>query len=116
VQAHAGNGIVVGHIPDEASTVEKAAAVVNPLRKLALDGGGNLVILNCDNDWKVSLKVFGERGEARPVDASIQAGPTSEASGNTRFTEPSDSMWRLMQKLKAELDPRNLLNPGRLID
>jgi glycolate oxidase FAD binding subunit len=86
VQAHAGDGIVLGHLPDEVTTVSAAVAMIAPLRELARSGGGNLVILNCDSDWKPQLRVFGD-------------------------VEPG---WPLMKQLKTALDPRNLLNPHRM--
>jgi glycolate oxidase FAD binding subunit len=85
VQAHAGNGIVIGKLPDAATTPHKAEAIVAPLRQLARDVQGNLVILECPADWKRRLRVFGD-------------------------PEPS---WPLMQRVKAALDPQDLLNRGR---
>ncbi len=88
VQSHAGNGIVIGHLPDDASSVEAAAEILTPLRKMAQTGRGNLVVFNCEAEWKQHLPVFGEH-------------------------EPS---WPLMQQLKLQLDPHGLLNPGRFVD
>ena len=88
LQAHAANGIVIGQLPDGAATVEKAAAILTPLRAQARQARGNLTVLNCDNEWKPHLPLFGD-------------------------AEPS---WPLMRKLKQQLDPNNLLNPGRFID
>jgi len=85
VQVHAGSGLVTGHLPDDAATVEKADEILGPLRRLAREGKGNLVVLNCEHAWKGRLPLFGE-------------------------PEPS---WPLMQRVKAALDPRDLLNPGR---
>lgn len=86
IQAHAGNGIVIGHLGDAVTTLESARRVIAPLRERARSQGGNLVILHCDPRWKPDLGVFGA-------------------------PEPS---WRLMKNLKAALDPRNLLNPHRM--
>jgi glycolate oxidase FAD binding subunit len=86
LQAHAGTGIVVGHLPDSVSTAEAAAAMLTPLRQLAREGNGNLVILNCEERWKASLPVFGE----------------------------AESSTSLMRRLKMELDPQDLLNRGRM--
>eukprot|EP00913_Durusdinium_trenchii_P019522 g18352.t1 len=83
--AHAGNGIVIGHLPDDASTVERCADIIKPLRDVACAQGGSLVIVNCDDAWKSTLSVFGDDG----------------------------SSTRLMRELKAALDPDGLLNPGR---
>lgn len=87
VQAHAGNGIVIGTLPDEATTLEKAAEIVSPLRALARKHRGNLSILYCDDAWKQTIPVFGD---------------------------PEHS-WPLMQQLKKTLDPHLLLNPGRFL-
>ena len=86
LQAHAGTGIVVGHLPDSVSTAEAAAAMLTPLRQLAREGSGNLVIVNCEEQWKASLPVFGE----------------------------AESSTALMRRLKSELDPQDLLNRGRM--
>jgi len=86
VLAHAGNGIVIGQLSDEASSVEQAETILGPLRHLARSCRGNLVVLHCDADWKERLHVCGE-------------------------AEPS---WPLMRKVKMSLDPHNLLNPGCL--
>jgi glycolate oxidase FAD binding subunit len=88
VQAHAGNGIVIGHLPDDVVTVEKAAELLTPLRSFARQHRGNLVIFNCETQWKQHLPVFGE----------------------------PESSHRLMQRLKSTLDPQNLLNPGRFFN
>jgi glycolate oxidase FAD binding subunit len=85
VQAHAGNGIVIGKLPDAAATLEKAEAIVAALRRLAREGGGNLVIFDCPAEWKRALRVFGE-------------------------PEPA---WPLAERVKSALDPCDLLNRGR---
>ena len=87
VQAHAGNGIVIGHLPDRITTVQAAAALLTPLRQFVRQFHGNLVILNSPEAWKQELPTWGE-------------------------PEPS---WPLMQKLKDQLDPQHLLNRGRFI-
>jgi glycolate oxidase FAD binding subunit len=83
LQAHAGNGIVVGHLPDSVATVGAAREQLARLRECARKGRGNLTIVNCDAAWKNQLPLMGN-------------------------FEPA---WRLMQKLKRELDPHNILNP-----
>lgn len=88
LQAHAGNGIVIGHLPDEVVTAEQAEVILGPLRRMAREMRGNLIITHCDAAWKRHLPVFGS-------------------------PEPS---WPLMRKLKQQLDPDGLWNPGRFID
>ncbi|MFG0332342.1 MAG: FAD-binding oxidoreductase, partial [Maioricimonas sp. JB049] len=85
VQAHAGNGIIIGHLPDSCSSAESAAAILAPLRTLAEAADGTLTVLSCDESWKPSLSVF---GSARPS-------------------------WNLMRRLKQALDPDGILNTGR---
>jgi glycolate oxidase FAD binding subunit len=83
VQAHAGNGIVIGHLPDDVTSAGAAKSLLDPLRVLAHAQGGNLVVQSCDAAWTSELPVFGE--------------PEASAC--------------LMSKLKSQLDPRNVLNP-----
>jgi len=83
LQAHAGNGIVIGHLPDSITTDALAVEMLTRLRGLARQARGNLIVINCDDSWKKSLPLFGD-------------------------PEPG---WPLMRKLKQQLDPRNLLNP-----
>ncbi|QDU38098.1 putative FAD-linked oxidoreductase [Maioricimonas rarisocia] len=85
VQAHAGNGIVIGHLPDSCSSAESAAAILAPLRTLAEAADGSLTVLSCDEAWKQTLSVFGS-------------------------APPS---WNLMRRLKQALDPDGVLNAGR---
>jgi glycolate oxidase FAD binding subunit len=87
IQSHAGDGLVIGHLPDKASSIEQVAQLLKPLRELACSGRGNLVVLNCDADWAKDLPIMGE-------------------------PEPG---WPLMQQLKKSLDPHNILNPGRFV-
>ncbi len=87
VQAHAGNGIVNGHLPDHVATAEQAAAVILPLRRLAAEAHGNLVVTHCDEAWKSELHLFGNE-------------------------EPATA---LMRSLKHKLDPDQLLSPGRFL-
>ena len=86
VEAHAGNGIVIGHLPDQAATVEQAEEIVLPLRELARRSRGELVILDCEGEWKERLSVFGRAGPGGP----------------------------LMRRLKQVFDPQGILNPGRM--
>jgi glycolate oxidase FAD binding subunit len=86
LHAHAGNGIIRGHLPDSVTSAAAARAALEPLRDLARRCRGNLIIEHCDDAWKTELPVFGD-------------------------AEPS---WTWMRKLKQELDPQGLLNPRRM--
>ena len=88
LQAHAANGIVVGKLPDDATTLDRAHDIIQPLRQFATTAQGNLVILECPAEWKPRLRVFGT-------------------------AEPG---WELMRRIKAALDPSDLLNRGRFFD
>ncbi len=85
VQAHAGNGIVWGHLPDGITNVTAARTLLEPLLAQARGGGGNLVVVDCDPAWKTDLPVFGAPEAGVP----------------------------LMTRLKQKFDPDHLLNPGR---
>jgi len=86
IQAHAGNGIVVGHVATESK--ERAAELVQSLRSLATPFQGSVVVLDCPPEWKKAVNVW---GPPRPDVA-------------------------LMREVKNKLDPRNLFNPGRFVD
>ncbi|MEX0718146.1 MAG: FAD-binding oxidoreductase [Planctomycetaceae bacterium] len=86
VQAHAGNGIVTGHLPDDAVTIDKAESLLVPLREFAHTARGRLTIVDCPADWKRRLHLFG----------------------------PADASWKLMRRVKRSLDPHDLLNRGRM--
>ncbi|HET6422833.1 MAG TPA: FAD-binding oxidoreductase [Planctomycetaceae bacterium] len=84
VQCHAGNGLVIGQLPEETATAEHAARLLDPLRQRARDADGNLLILHCDEEWKAALPMGGD-------------------------PEPA---WPLMDRVKRQLDPHGLLNPS----
>ena len=88
VQVHAGNGLVVGQLLEEAATIDQTIGILNQLRDFARSQGGNLMVLHCDEGWKSRLPMCGA-------------------------AEPS---WPLMKQLKQKLDPQGLLNPGRFVD
>jgi len=87
VQSHIGNGIVIGHLPDSVTAVESAQNLIGQLRTFARQNQGNLIVVNCAEEWKSQLSTFGER----------------------------ESSWPLMQRLKQQLDPLDLWNRGRFI-
>jgi len=87
LHAHAGSGIVVGHV-DADLTPDRARAMLKELQDSAAAARGNVVILHCPAAWKTALPVWGApRGDA----------------------------W-LMRSIKERLDPRRLFNPGRFVD
>ncbi len=87
LQAHAGNGIVIGHVPGDL-TLDRARAILTVLLDEAAAASGNVVILRCPAEWKAALPVWGR---------------------------PRDDFW-LMRTIKEKLDPRRLFNPGRFVD
>jgi glycolate oxidase FAD binding subunit len=87
LRAHAGNGIVWGHLRGDV-TKEQAANVLSSWRELARAGQGRVVVARCPSAWKHTLSVWGPS----PPDA-----------------------W-LMREVKNKFDPRRLFNPGRFVD
>ncbi len=88
VQAHAGNGVVHGHLPDETVDAGHAKTLIESLRELAADSGGQVIVERCETDWASQLSLWG-------------------AGRND---------WPLMDAVKREFDPKGLLSPGRGID
>lgn len=83
-QAHAANGIVIGHLSERVSTADQAIAVIKPLGEVIRSCGGHLSVLRAPNGWP-TLDVVAESWAASLA-------------------------WT--QRLKRQLDPHNLLNPG----
>jgi glycolate oxidase FAD binding subunit len=86
VQAHAGNGIVLGHVQD--LSLEQAGSMLALLGALAAKVNGNLVVTRCPASWKSVLPIWG-RATADRI---------------------------LMKAIKEKLDPANIFNPGRFVD
>lgn len=86
LHAHAGSGIVYGHL-DGDLTLPPVAAMLKELTEIAVRAEGNLVLPRCPVAWKSELPVWGR--------------------------ERSD-LW-LMRQVKDKLDPRKLFNPGRFL-
>ena len=84
-QAHAGNGIVIGHLPDRCTDASSASEILLPLRNFAEQNDGALTVTSCDPEWKNEIDPFGTR-------------------------PPS---WKIMAGLKQTLDPDSLLSPNR---
>jgi glycolate oxidase FAD binding subunit len=87
VQAHAGSGIVRGHFTNPDLTEQAAASILKELRSLAVVAQGNLILPHCPLPWKRSLPVWGD---------------------------PPANLW-LMRRVKEQLDPGRLFNPGRFL-
>jgi glycolate oxidase FAD binding subunit len=87
LQAHAGNGIVIGHL-GPGLTVERAAAALQRIRELAAPFQGKAIVLCCPSAWKRDIDVWG----------------------------PPPAAAALMRAIKSKLDPRGIFNPGRFVD
>ena len=87
LQAQAGNGIVIGHLPPDVPQ-PVAESCLQQARQLAAQAQGQVVVQRCPVAWKKSLSVWG------PAPASA---------------------W-LMHDIKEQLDPQRLFNPGRFVD
>jgi glycolate oxidase FAD binding subunit len=88
VNCHAGNGVIVGQLPETVATIDQAMALLTPLQSLAREHRGNLQVLHCDREWRLSPD-----GGRLPLQGTPQAA------------------WGLMQRLKTQLDPLGLLCP-----
>jgi glycolate oxidase FAD binding subunit len=84
--AHAGNGVVIGHLNPEV-TLQDAASLIRQAVDAAVACQGNLVLLRCPPAWKKNLPVWGN---------------------------PRPDNW-LMRVVKDKLDPKGLFNPGRFV-
>jgi len=87
IQAHAGSGIVFGHIPEGVSR-QVAFTSIDMLLQKAVRYQGNLVLPYCLPEWKADFPVWGQ-------------------------TRPDV---KVMRKVKESLDPKALFNPGRFVD
>jgi glycolate oxidase FAD binding subunit len=86
LHAHAGSGIVYGHL-DSDLTLPQVAAMLTGLTDTAVRAEGNLVLPRCPVEWKRELPLWGrERGD----------------------------LW-LMRQVKDKMDPQHLFNPGRFV-
>jgi hypothetical protein len=85
--AHAGSGIVIGHLTDDL-TLDRARTMLKTLQDAATAAQGNLILFRCPPAWKRELPVWGS---------------------------PRGDGW-LMRAVKDKLDPKCLFNPGRFVD
>jgi glycolate oxidase FAD binding subunit len=81
--ARMGNGIVIGHLPDD-SGPETQKQIIKDLSAHTREQGGNLILLNAEDSIASEVNWCGE-------------------------SEPS---WNVMKKIKQSLDPAGILNPG----
>ncbi|WP_437191279.1 FAD-binding oxidoreductase [Planctomicrobium sp. SH527] len=88
VQAHAGNGVLIGHLPDQYADAQSAAGLMRQLKTTVEAAGGSLQLLNCDPAWKTQMQAIA--------------------------TSPAELA--LHQRLKTAFDPANVLSPGRMWD
>lgn len=86
LQAHAGNGIVIGH--GKGFSLEQTRTIFEKWGTLATQGKGNLIATRCPPAWKSVLPVWGSSTPDRI----------------------------LMKAVKEKLDPRSIFNPGRFAD
>jgi glycolate oxidase FAD binding subunit len=85
--AEAGSGIVRFSVDGAAAPAERVADYVETVRGVASELGGHLVVLEAPLPVKQRVDVWGPVGKAL----------------------------RLMQGLKAQFDPKGILNPGRFV-
>jgi len=86
LQAHAGNGTIIGHLPDRTADARAATEIIRPLREFAEKQNGALTILNCDTEWIPNIELRGTP-------------PTSIHA---------------MRRLKSKFDPDSLLNSEKM--
>jgi glycolate oxidase FAD binding subunit len=86
LHAHAGNGVVLGHVAEV--TREGAVALLQALRQRAGSTGGHVVVTRCPSAWQDAAFVWG----------------------------PPRSDWAVMRAVKEKLDPQRLFNPNRFVD
>jgi glycolate oxidase FAD binding subunit len=84
--AHAGSGIVIGHL-DPAMSLADAQEKLRRILDIATAYQGDVTLLRCPPAWKKDLPVWGS---------------------------PRSDNW-LMKAVKDKLDPRGLFNPGRFV-
>ena len=86
IQAHAGNGVVLGHLGDTVSDSQQAQQFISDTRATVVEHGGSLVVTHVCDEWKAGIDCLG----------------------------PAPVTWTLMQGIRDQLDPQHILNPGHL--
>ena len=86
VKVQPASGIVVAHSALDLPE-EIAVAAISELRSQVVAAAGGLVVSRCPTAWKDRIQVWGER------------------RGD----------WAIMERIKAALDPAEVLNPGRFV-
>lgn len=86
IQAHAGNGVVIGHLADTFSDSQQAQQFIADTRATVAASGGTLVVTHVCNEWKADIDYLGS----------------------------APATWPLMQGIRDQLDPHRILNPGHL--
>jgi glycolate oxidase FAD binding subunit len=87
LQAHAGSGIVLGHLEGDL-TAARVQEMLKGLQAQVVSARGHLTLPRCPAPWKKEFPVWG----------------------------PPRGDWALMRQVKERLDPRRLFNPGRFIE
>ncbi|HKB01505.1 MAG TPA: FAD-binding oxidoreductase [Gemmataceae bacterium] len=85
--AHAGNGIVYGHLPGDLGA-DRAREILDDLGRMTAEWAGNVVVIRCPHEWKAVVPVWG-----RPTPDRL-----------------------VMRAVKEKLDPSGMFNPGRFVD
>jgi glycolate oxidase FAD binding subunit len=86
VHAHAGSGIVRGHVLGPVDR-DRIGPELDRLRTRANLDGGSVILSRCPAEWKAALRVWG-------------------------IPRPD---WALAERVKQALDPRGVMNPGRFV-
>ena len=87
LQAHAGNGIVLARMSGLSGS-ELSQAIIKKLQPAARQAGGSVVVLSAGEGLEMTRQVI--------------------------WGSASDDL-RIMQAVKQQFDPLNLLNPGRFV-
>jgi glycolate oxidase FAD binding subunit len=87
IQTHLMNGIVRGHLPQWAPRADCEKLLQEMLQE-SQKSLGNLMLFRCPTEWKATSPIWGASSPDRGM----------------------------MKKIKQELDPKRMFNPGRFVD